>query len=310
MKQFTEKIHQINLVILNIFLIKNNRLTLVYANPKWRADRISVPLILLFLSAITPNLFAQDKEGALLELPANVKVNGKLDEWGDNLSFYNADAKLNYVLANDAYNLYIAIKFDSRMQQTQVLNAGLSISINPKGKKKKVFSLTYPYLENTTITPTTMAGLRAHFKDNTGTSADREALMGAMLTKLNKIKATGFKDLESDILRINNTYGIKVALAYDSNGNLIYEASIPIKLFNENQPTGNAWAFNIRINGLTPPAQGGSDAAASGGGRRGGGGGGGGGRGRRGGNGDQSGAVDRAELFKSIDFWQKLKINY
>ena len=268
----------------------------------------------LFISAIA---FAQDKTAAnrLQPPPSNIVIDGGLKDWGDSLRYYNKDKQLNYALANDQDNLYMAIRINDRSEQIRVLRAGLTLSIDTRGKKKETFTMTFP------VGDQSAQGMAENIQDLQGGSndvkqEDREELMKAKLTKLREIKVTGFKDIESETMTTSNTYGFKVAIDYDKDGNLVYEAAIPLKFFHADDLSKNEWAFNFKINGITRPGQdkdkgdhegmthgGGAGGFAGGGGGRGGRGGGRGGR--MGGGGGNNAPVDRSELSKSVDFWEK-----
>ncbi|MBB6129678.1 hypothetical protein [Mucilaginibacter lappiensis] len=245
-----------------------------------------------------------------------VTVDGDLKDWGDSLRYFNDEKKINYTLANDQTMLYAAIRISDRMDQIRTLNAGITLSIDTKGKKKESFSLTFPLADPGT--PPTFGK-----RDNpTGdiTQEDRDELMQERVTKLRNIKVVGFKDIEGDMITTSNTYGIKAAINYDAQGNLVYEMAIPLQFFHAEDITKNEWAFNFKINGLqrakgdgaeNPDHQSGGFGGGGGGrGGRGGGGGGmgGGGRGGRGGRGGTgAGGAEsgRSEMAKSTDFWEK-----
>lgn len=243
--------------------------------------------------------------------PANLVIDGNAKDWGDSLRYYNTEKKINYSLANDQENLYMAIKVTDRLDQMKILRAGITFSIDTKGKKKETFSLTFPLNVggNQPVAPMEKA-------DNGDvTQEDRDELMHERITTLRGIKVAGFKDIEDDMITTSNTYGIKTAINYDDNGNLIYEAAIPLKFFHADDVAKNEWAFNFKINGIQRPAAKPDDdqGQGSGGGRggRGGGGGFGGGGGGRGGHGggkhggSQGGERGKDELSKSEDFWEK-----
>jgi hypothetical protein len=283
-----------------------------------------LPVITLALSA-TVN--AQSKQNqTLLPPPTNLVIDGSLTDWGDSLRYRNEEKNIKYTLANDKENLYAAIRINDRLEQARVLNAGITISIDTRGKKKETFSMTFPLRY-----PGTPAPAFAGFKDdNNGeiTKEEREELTRERITTLRSIKMTGFTDIENEMITTSNTYGIKAAIDYDADGNLVYEAAIPLKFFHADNIAKNEWAFNFKINGMQKPdrsaqggdAQGGGGRGGMGGGRGGMGGGGsrggmggGGGRGGRGGGGmgrsGNSGSADRSEIFKSIDFWEKFSLS-
>lgn len=282
--------------------------------------------------AAAPLLFskganAQAKPDNTLKLPpTEIKIDGSLNDWGDSLRYYNEDKKIHYTLANDKDNLYMAIRVDDRTEQIRIISAGLTLSVNPKGKKKEQYSITFP-VGGTDTQPAFGGGNEGGDKQPNPDELDkqdREQMMRARMTKLRNIQVTGFPDIESDIITTANTYGIKVALNLDESGQLVYEAAVPLKFFHADAPDKSEWAFNIKINGVTRPNANKGDNAPGGdmgggrggmgGGRGGMGGGGMGGGGRHGGGmgggrggmgAGPQGSTNRSEISKSMDFWEK-----
>jgi hypothetical protein len=258
---------------------------------------------------------AQNKnvQNKLQPPPSNITVDGDLKDWGDTLRYYNQDKQLYYNLANDQDNIYMAIRINDRSQQIRVLRAGLTLSIDTRGKKKESFSITFPVGDQSKDAMMQEAGDLQGGGDVT--QQDRDDLAKARLTKLREIRVVGFKDIEGEMITTSNTYGIKTAIDYDKDGHLVYEAAIPLKFFHADDLAKSEWAFNFKINGITRQGQNPNNPDQDGPGRagRGGGGmsGGGGGRGGRGGGrgghmgGGNSAPVDRSELSKSVDFWEK-----
>jgi len=279
-----------------------------------------VPLLCIStLQFFTPvSTFAQNKTVAnkLQPPPSNIAIDGDLTEWGDSLRYYNQEKQLNYALANDQDNLYMAIRINDRSEQIRVLHAGLTLSIDTRGKKKETFTMTFP-VGDQSVQSMAETAQDLQGGNNDVKQEDHEDLMKAKLTKLREIKVTGFKDIESETMTTSNTYGFKVAIDYDKDGNLVYEAAIPLKFFHADDLSKNEWAFNFKINGITRPGQnkdngdhegmtrGGGGGLGGGGGGRGGRMGGGGRGGRMGGGGANNAPVDRSELSKSVDFWEK-----
>ncbi len=255
--------------------------------------------------------------------PADIKIDGDLKDWGDSLRYFNEDKKIHYTLANDKENLYMAIRVNDRTEQIRIINAGLTLSINTKGKKKEESSITFPV--GNPDQPQSTGPDDKKTNPDLLDQQDREEMMRAKMTKLRNIKVTGFPDIESDMMTTSNTYGIKVALNIDADDNLVYEAAIPLKFFHAAAPDKTEWAFNIKINGVTRPASANKSADANGGmggGGRGGMGGGGrggmGGGGRHGGGmgggrggmgGGPTGNSDHSEIAKSMDFWEKFYLS-
>ncbi len=280
-----------------------------------------IPICAIQLAAL--NFCAAQNKSAQSTLqppPADVVIDGDLKEWGDSLRYYNEHQKLYYTLANDKENLYMAIRINDRSEQMRILGAGITLSIDTRGKKKETFSITFPVGGRPDMAPD-----HDHQSLDGGGSPppdDHDDRMKANLTKLRQIKVTGFKDVESELITTSNTYGFKTAIDFDKDGNLVYEAAIPLKLFHDDDVTKNEWAFNFKINGINHSTQkrGDDENGMQGGGGRGGMGGGGmgGGRGMRGGgmgggrgmrSGGQGQSSDHSEMSKSVDFWTKFFLN-
>lgn len=263
---------------------------------------------------------AQSKTTSALQAPpAGITIDGDIKEWGDSLRYYDAEQKINYSLANDNTNLYMAIRINDRSEQVRIMAGGLTWGIDPKGKKKETFSMTFPLAQTDAFGNTEQSAFQGK-PDTTRQSHDE--MMQARLTKMRNIKVEGFKDVENDIITTSNTYGFKAAISYDDNGYLIYEAAIPLTLFHTDDITKNEWAFEFKINAMPKPKEGDAqkgDGGMGGGGRGGMGGMGGGGRGmgggggrggmgggRRGGmGGGQMTTAQRGELGKTVEFWEK-----
>ncbi|MBS1504057.1 MAG: hypothetical protein JST32_18460 [Bacteroidetes bacterium] len=269
--------------------------------------------IILTVQLMSSTAKAQDKAGQLQPPPQNVTVDGDIREWGDSLRYYNAGTKINFSLANDKVNLYMAVRINDYTEQTRIINSGLTFSIDTRGKKKESYSITYPLGGDKSL-------LRIGLKraDDGGlTPEDQSELEHAKLTTLRQIKVKGFKDVEGDLITTSNTYGIKADFNFDKDGYLVYELAIPLKFFPGEDTAKNEWAFNFKVNGITEPGRnndgdGPSRPGSGGGGFGEGRGGMGGGRGMHGGGGrggqrfNAGGqAEEHGELAKSRDFWEK-----
>src|ERR1700752_3252003 len=116
--------------------------------------------------------------------PADIAVDGSLKDWGDSLRYYNQDKHINYTLANDKDNIYMAIRINDYDEQVMVLNAGLTLGVDTHGGKKERFSITFPVGEQGGMTGfgTPKKGLMDSVKQ------EHDDLVDAQLTKLRNIK--------------------------------------------------------------------------------------------------------------------------
>jgi hypothetical protein len=168
--------------------------------------------------------------------PANIVIDGKSEEWGDNLTYFNAEKKLHYTIANDKTNLYLVIKTDDPVQQFNILSSGITFSIDPKGRKKSTYYTTFPLkgLENTNGIDKTL----------------KEKKLMADIAQLSKIEVKGFKDISDGQINFENTFDIKTDIDIDDKGFLIYEEAIPLNLFHANEFVASEWSYNIKLNGV------------------------------------------------------------
>jgi hypothetical protein len=241
----------------------------------------------------------------ILKAPVNVRVDGKLNEWGDTLAYSDQKSNIHYTIAHDDTMLYVAVNAANEQTLRKIMRGGITVSVNPEGKKHKTYSVTYPVADGKNSAMMLSEGL---------TDEPRRP----NLLQSTSIRVSGFKDVESEIITTANTYGFKAAFNVDQNENLGYEIAIPLKMLDIKK---KELAVNIEVNGIQHPANraeaGREGGAGEGGGGRGmgggmGGGGGrggmhGGGGGRRGG-GESSGSKDNTGMATSTDFWVKLAL--
>ena len=249
---------------------------------------------------------------SVLKAPATaINIDGNLKEWGDSLQYFNAELNTRYAITNDKENLYFAIRIDDPTEAARVLKAGISFGVDPKGKKKAVYTITFPVNTQQAAKP---------YQPNMGelTQADRDELHRQIITSLRGIKVEGFKDIEGDMITTSNTYGIKTAIDYDAKGSLVCEAAIPFKFLPGDNNPKTEWNFNIKVNGVTNSTGNRDDGDIKtnlGGKSMGGGGRGGGMGGSRGGRGGSTGGLQPTSgtngagaLSKSIDFSGKFRL--
>jgi len=183
--------------------------------------------------------------------PKQITIDGDIKDWGDSLLCYNAENNVHYGFAADKDNLFFAVRIDDRLEAMRILKAGITLGFDPKGKKKSVYSITFPL--NTMATPPEPKMQPDHFAEIT--QADRDELAREMITSLRGIKVEGFKDIEGDMITTSNTYGIKTTLAYDEKGNLVCEAAIALKLLHVDEHSKADWLYDIKINGIIHTAE-------------------------------------------------------
>ncbi len=69
-----------------------------------------------------------------------------------------------------------------------------------------------------------------------------------ILDKAKEIKIEGFKSVQDSTLSIYNEHGLKVAMAFDQSGHLVYEIAIPLKMMGIEKLNKQEIMYQIRIN--------------------------------------------------------------
>ncbi len=243
---------------------------------------------------------AQDKLPQNLVAPSDVKIDGKLTEWTEKQLSTDRTAKIKYIIANDDKNLYVVIKTADRSTIMRIMSAGITVALNPEGKKKETYAVTFPVIKQKDLAETRIA--------SGGERPDINSMQQTMRSKMIIMSVKGFPSIELDQISIYNNYGLKTAIDFDEQNNLCYEAAIPLSLLSLSINQSEPLACNIKINGFKMPDMPNEPGGGMGGGPPGGGMGGGPPGGGMGGSppgGMRNMNEDMADLLKSTDFWVK-----
>lgn len=273
----------------------------------------------LLLLAISSAGYAQklpDVQTNGVYAPAGIRADGRNAEWNDSFQALNKRTNIYYTMANDDNNLYVAIKSTEASNNTKILAGGITLSINPDGKKKEKESitLTYPVVNRANMRTgggggqgaggrrTMMMGtVMGSASGGQVSKLQRDSMMAEMqkkqLAQVKEIRINGFKNTKDTLISIYNEYGIKAVANITKDNALFYEIAIPLSALGLSKDSAAEFAYNIKLNGLQMP---GFDGGGGGGGPRGGGGG---NFGPRGGGG--GGNFDFQALISPTDFWGK-----
>ncbi len=191
---------------------------------------------------------------ASLTAPANVKIDARLTEWGDQLQAYNKTVDLGYTIANDDKNLYLVMKATEPSITNKITAGGITLAINTDGKKslKEAYIISFPLVDVNSLR-NQMSSFRSQpmgmGNDPKADSARIETMRKQAVKTFKEIKLIGFKDIADSVVSIYNVYGIKAAVDYDDKGAMICELALPLKYFNTSA-TNPEFAYNLKLNGL------------------------------------------------------------
>ncbi|MFD0748519.1 hypothetical protein ACFQZS_00090 [Mucilaginibacter calamicampi] len=203
-----------------------------------------------------------DVQQASLVAPANVKVDGRLTEWGDKLQAYNKETEIYYTIANNKDYLYLTIQATDIDIIDKIVSRGLALTMNTDGNKKDKNSavVTFPVYENGKPRLYLMLYKSKEIKSD---GVDVNMRLDTLKNGLNKkikdgfkfIGTSGLKGVISDMISLYNAEGILATAVFDENLYYNFELAVPLKLVVGNA-TPKSINYNIQINGY---AFGGSD---------------------------------------------------
>lgn len=181
-----------------------------------------------------------NKQEASLSIPANVKINGKADEWNNQYQAYNSATELKYTIANNDKNLYIIVSAEENMYVQKALSQGITISISPVTKSDNKVSVTYP-LENRAKGVFISPALKR-------TDSLLKAINGKLTSQAKEMKITGIKGLTAEETSIYNEYDIQIAAAMDEKNAYTAELVIPLKYIEMEGQAGATLKYDIQLN--------------------------------------------------------------
>ncbi len=208
----------------------------------------------LFLSLISSITIAQkQKESCTPAVP--IVVDAKVDEW-QNDWVADSEGKFLYTICNDTNDLFIRIKMSDILTQRRVALFGLTIWLDPSGKKKEKIGLKYPFgTSDLSGTPPTVTSMNRNPK--------RGDVEKELLSDIEVLELIGLAKESIISSRLGLMNGIQVLIAATEDGSYMYEAKIPFKAFRLNKSEISVLGVGFET-GVLKPQKGKSQPAGSG----------------------------------------------
>ncbi len=232
--------------------------------------KLKIAILLMFLSTIL-SLNAQKLpaiQEVAIRVPADVKIDGKLDEWGKKLQAFNKNTLIYYAIANDDENLYLIIQVDDVDIINKVISGAITLTVNNLATKsdEKFPTISFPLLN-----PTSGAIIRNNLKSknlavdslllannnelSNGTKEIKFSDINEITDTISDTHTKKFQDfrwyplfiLPGYYLTKDNSLGIKAAAGFEGHWKYNYELSVPLKYLKVTP--GKKFTYNIRLNG-------------------------------------------------------------
>lgn len=137
-------------------------------------------------------------------------------------NFVDKETKLAYAISNDASNLYLRFKASDEFIKMKIIRAGMTVSIDTTGKKKRTVKINYP-MQSVFERPTGNSG-------SGNTKPDSDAMKAKFQQQPQNMMLSGFRD-GNGIGPLRNGNGVVAELSWDPNDDLIYELVVPFSSF-------------------------------------------------------------------------------
>lgn len=180
-------------------------------------------------------------------LPSTSKIDGKLSEWNDLLKAYNKATLIEYTIANDDKNLYLAIRSKDKTTTAKILAGGIDFILNTSATNAS--TITFPLTP-----PTWIYSVKTGFAEKNYKVLSDSISIQNDIAEMKEIKVLKLAGVSDSILSIYNKYGVKSKLTY-SNGALICELLIPLDRFELPKQKTGQFTYKVRVNGVPVPAR-------------------------------------------------------
>lgn len=208
----------------------------------------------IWIVILASPVFAQRNKGNIqqsLDWATGIVVDGKLEEWGDSLTYEHAVQKFRYHIKNDDENLYIAMRVIDKDRQMQIFAQGLAFMVNKDGKKRQGPTVYFPVADRLAFRSIMSA-------DNDDRPDD---MRKGALAAIRAIYVMRFNDVLDGQISLENTYGIHAQATLDTADALCVEIVVPLdRLGISFDNASEELAFNVKINGVMIPGSGSSPA--------------------------------------------------
>lgn len=189
---------------------------------------IMARIFLLFFVFVSVTAVAQKnvKESVTFEKPP--VIDGNVSDWPTDW-WIDPDGQFFCNVANDADNLYVRLKVADDLTQQKIGILGLSLKLNPSGKKKGKVGLKYPVgRDESELNKKPAEG------DNS-VKKDKVQVKREMLGDVEVVELIGLAKQNIVSSRLGLANGIEAMIVTQEDGAYTYEAKIPFKAFRINK---------------------------------------------------------------------------
>lgn len=181
--------------------------------------------------------------------PKPILVDGNDSDWIKPLIYTDTKEKFSYSVTNDKDNLYILMSTSNEQTQQKILEGGMTVWINKQGEKSEegAAGIAFP------------TGSRSMEEGIMRGRPELHSEKKMMLAELKDYILMGFskeRTVENYDYGKTNDEGVEVRINFNSTGELVYEALVPLNAVysknNLHSYSGRSIAVGFYIEGLLP----------------------------------------------------------
>jgi hypothetical protein len=200
------------------------------------------------------NSQSSDNTPSATPLQQALTIDGSDKDWTKPLPGYSKTENFSYEIANDAENLYVLISTKDQLEQQKIIQGGMTVWVNTKADKSQAtaMGIGYPLDSRNDPDRNLLNEAQPNRQPRHVTLEDKKdyALYG--FGAASEVGNFAYAD-------DTNPQGIRLRMDYNSAGELIYEAAIPLTtLYPGHSPTASyaskSVAVGIFVDGLPPNA--------------------------------------------------------
>jgi hypothetical protein len=167
-------------------------------------------------------------ESVVLEKPP--VIDGKIEDWPIDW-WIDPDGKFLCNVSNDEENLYFRLKISDDLTQQKIGLFGLTLRINPKGKKKGKLGIKYPIGKD----ESEIKKEKPEVMSSGMEISEKIAMKKALVSDVEVVELIGLAKEHIVSSRLGLANGIEAIIVAQDDGSYIYEAKIPFKAFKINK---------------------------------------------------------------------------
>jgi hypothetical protein len=227
-------------------------------------------ITIIFLAAGILSAEAQklpNVQQASVKTPANIKIDGKANDWGNKFEANNSSTELLYTIANDDTKLYLVAQTVSYTVMNRIANGGIKLIIQKNGTKTDAGApfVKFPFLQKGRRVSIGFVNLISTKNGSSGSvtrapepkNADEaERITDSLARDNNKkllrehkwIYTSGIAGVDT-LLAIYNEKGIQAANAVDNKKAYTFELAVDLKLLGLNADNAEKFTYHIVVNG-------------------------------------------------------------